>query len=963
MPTTSGVLYKRSEHVKRWRRRYFQLNADTKEITYHILPETGSIDAEVTAICNNSNNGSRNKKCSQQPRGSIQLSGNALKHCKISDKSTATLSKELGGAAVFAFEVRYVHGIDSGSDRASSYNVVYLAATSEADRDRWMHAIARTNRDVLPILQDIEEEKEQDLVGGDIPKEVLVPIDDDEEDDDDVIEAEEKEAEREREQEQHQRRVSGLQHINEDDDEAPTVVMSSMRNSSMDDPFIASKPELPQSNDHVQQPEKAAAVAVAAVAVEQSQSPASDGAAATAASENHFGAVAGNDNLYTGLPDDLRKKIDQQMQNFLQLCDEPSESWDYWFEKRGVTVLRREIPPGGATDGGHGGGPAAIIRGEVMVPHSALQLFNAIANLDYKKGYEKHLVRADRVKRFNNHTFQDFFRYEGTWPTTPREIFCTGQWRILPERNNAIAMVGFSTEDDELCPMNDNAIRAEVRMSGYLIVPMGADGKSCKFTRIAALDMKGGLPFAARRAVEKSSAMWPSKVSRFLLEFEPEPDGRLCKDVTIENAYDIFAAPSNVSSHGEDYVNLAHIIDSSGSDRDYEGTEKKIDPLVPVMLLTSVLLTPSIVWGVSKFAMGIVVDSRLLSSCLLTIVCTCIVSIAKKNRKSLFVPIQFASTSVTILVPHLVWYFARSSKIPYWEYCFLVSVLNAIRSVVLFFLGAPVKHATNNVKVGYSTHKHLGTGPVTCRFTVELKNMLQFVSQKKRQSVSEGNRENNHDVSVTHICVQAVAKALEEMPSLNSRRVNIPLLGIRGIYFNRRVDISVSTNGAANDTVKLLNVNGMKSSEVANQLAGSIIRSSASQRIRTLVPPIISGPLDFISELFDLDYPKILFQGKKFGSCVIITAPDTAGQEVDIDVHTSTEPGKPTVVVLVGGVRWPRKSGKKSARPSISFSVTIDSPACGVMACRKFAERVQKLLKHPENIDPYAAGDNKHLLG
>lgn len=219
---------------------------------------------------------------------------------------------------------------------------------------------------------------------------------------------------------------------------------------------------------------------------------------------------------------------------------------------------------------------------------------------------------------------------------------------------------------------------------------------------------------------------------------------------------------------------------------------------------------------------------------------------------------------------------------------------------------------------------------------------------------------------MTHVCVQAVAKALEEMPSLNSRRVHIPLLGIKGFYFNRRVDISVSTSGAANDTVKLLNANGMKPGEVANQLAGSTIRSCASQRGKRLLPQIISGPLDFISELFDLDHPKLLFQGRKFGSCVIITAPDTAGQEVDIDVHTSIEPGKPSVTVLVGGVRCPRSSNKKSGRPSISFSVSIDSPACGVMACRKFTERVQKLLRHPESIDPYAAGasrNNKDLLG
>ena len=44
------------------------------------------------------------------------------------------------------------------------------------------------------------------------------------------------------------------------------------------------------------------------------------------------------------------------------------------------------------------------------------------------------------------------------------------------------------------------------------------------------------------------------------------------------------------------------------------------------------------------------------------------------------------------------------------------------------------------------------------------------------------------------------------MPSLNARRVSIPWLGIKGLYPNKKIDISVSTSGAAHDTVKLVDV-------------------------------------------------------------------------------------------------------------------------------------------------------------
>ena len=214
-----------------------------------------------------------------------------------------------------------------------------------------------------------------------------------------------------------------------------------------------------------------------------------------------------------------------------------------------------------------------------------------------------------------------------------------------------------------------------------------------------------------------------------------------------------------------------------------------------------------------------------------------------------------------------------------------------------------------------------------------------------------------------------MARALSEVQALNSRRVNIPFLGIQGFYPNKNIDISISTSGTAHDTVKLSNIRGISTREIADQLKRKVLDSSVSKRHSSLLPNVLQVPLDMISEIFDVgNGSSAILRGKKFGSCVIITTPDAAGLEVDIDIQPSQEAGMPSVVVVMGGVRLARPNesssdhGKISSRPSLSFSISIDSPACGIMACRKFVERVQKLLLNPELIEPLSEANYPSIL-
>ena len=61
---------------------------------------------------------------------------------------------------------------------------------------------------------------------------------------------------------------------------------------------------------------------------------------------------------------------------------------------------------------------------------------------------------------------------------------------------------------------------------------------------------------------------------------------------------------------------------------------------------------------------------------------------------------------------------------------------------------------------------------------------------------------------MTHIAMRAVAQVLEEMPSFNGRKVNLPLLGIKGFFPNATVDVSTALGRHTNGTSGFVKVTG-----------------------------------------------------------------------------------------------------------------------------------------------------------
>lgn len=965
--TISGLLYKRSDHVKQWRLRYFILhlhddmegscrskNVTAATLRYYIPKSSNSNNNDYHNGYNNDeksideedgfdNNDDFKSIDKERPKKVITLNYGCTQKCV---KCSSLMEN---GKTLFAFEIHY----------KTSKNVkkLYLAATSEEEQRRWMDIFSKrlmsaSDMSTVPALvnshavvpENVTNTVEKDMAPG---IELYTP--------------------------QPQSQAENLLEVNNikdvDNDVMKKIEVDENVKKDMDMPIDF---EIVGGE---------AGDVVASNIFDERIVP-----APTSAKD------VKDETFFDSVPDPIINKVESSVSNFLQMCDEPLESWNddsskqaAVFVKRGVTVVQRTMPDG----------VTQIVRGDAIIPHHPKICFDAILDLNKKKAYEKHLHFATRLQRLNNHTYIDYLRYIGAWPSTPRDFCYVLHWRVLPERNNSIVIVAVDHEDNELCPQVTDAVRGEVFLSGYLLTPVHKENDEkvyCKFQRISAVNIKGIIPASIMKSVNIFFALFPSKLSRYLtakLEVNISDydlllsEGDISTEIivrdvlskmptTFDSLHD--GAPAEIilptSCNNSDEMIEEELADELKVDHVFErpNIHEQPNALAFAGVAVSIILTPSVVWFLSNV---IAVFSNLSKSILMKVSSLCTLGIllitfrklSKISRQQTDMVQAFNTIlkimriSILLFAPVYFKHIGKVYNVPHWEFFVLYTMFCSIRSIVCFILGSQVMHSSSGAEVGYLTHRNLGTGTVTCRFTIDLKRILYYVSEKKkadREGVS-----NENDISVTHVCIRAIAKALSDMPSLNARRVSIPWLGIKGLYPNKKIDISVSTSGAAHDTVKLVDVGNMTTREVVNELAQKTSGRSRAKRKSSQTFELLSLPFDRISEVFDIrgDENSFLFKGRKFGSCVIITAPDTSGQIIDIDVNASREFGMPSIVVVIGGIRLTRTNettpdGKRLSRPSLSFSISIDSPACGIMACKKFVERFQRLMLHPENIDP-----------
>jgi len=268
--------------------------------------------------------------------------------------------------------------------------------------------------------------------------------------------------------------------------------------------------------------------------------------------------------------------------------------------------------------------------------------------------------------------------------------------------------------------------------------------------------------------------------------------------------------------------------------------------------------------------------------------------------------------AVLLLAPVVIYKLASLFGLPGGLLLFCVSGFLAIRQVVLLYLGETLlKNPEPQV-----------TGPITCRFSIDLKGVLRFVANKKeeREELHRGSAE----ITLVHLAVSAVARALKNEEGMRQRRITIPWLLIDE-YVDASmdpVDVSVSENAGGMVTIK--NVDSRSIQEIADEMEKA---------------------------------ENIHEQTTELGECLVFTTPDYEQSETEIAVASMLEGVR--VVAVIGGVRLERNvkairptafgSPGGAPRPVLSFCLTMSAPQqTDIVTCRRFADEVQKLLHFPE---------------
>lgn len=319
-------------------------------------------------------------------------------------------------------------------------------------------------------------------------------------------------------------------------------------------------------------------------------------------------------------------------------------------------------------------------------------------------------------------------------------------------------------------------------------------------------------------------------------------------------------------------------------------------------------------------------------------------------------------------LPAIAWFVADRFFPSKKEIIFMFCSYLSTRYWVSSKLGRAILYPDGSTVLANGGHACLGTRGSTSRFTVDLKGVLRYIGNKKeenRQAVlnNSDSDTSNAEVAVSHIVVKAIARTMHEINIFNTRRTSIPVLGIEGCFQRKSINVSVVTgiqhsSEGANHAILLKNVDKLTVRDVANELAAksnliSPQRESMESNpslLHQIVKRFLRIPMVFLSSLIGKTNLDIITDNDKFGSCVVLTSPNSENSDVAIDVSPSTNLGV-NMVVVVGGVKVFRDTRGGPIRPMLSMSITIDCPPASIAACRQFSERIQELVQFPELCD------------
>lgn len=231
--------------------------------------------------------------------------------------------------------------------------------------------------------------------------------------------------------------------------------------------------------------------------------------------------------LLANVPKQLASRIHQMLGNALKLTT-TNQDWKVLFQDRnGVTAFTRKLDK-----------QRTMIKSTALVHVNAKQIFHLLIDVRRRKDVEENVQTDARLKRYNSHTFLDYYAYRAVWPTLARDFVVATHWRILEKKDQsrAICVLGCSYSDPELGALVKDHVRADLLLSLYLLEQVG--DSRCRITRVLSFDMGGNVPRKLNKVILEQQATMPFVLAQYLTKTETEQSPscrRLLGDGVLSN--------------------------------------------------------------------------------------------------------------------------------------------------------------------------------------------------------------------------------------------------------------------------------------------------------------------------------------------------------------------------------------------------------------------------------------------
>jgi hypothetical protein len=199
------------------------------------------------------------------------------------------------------------------------------------------------------------------------------------------------------------------------------------------------------------------------------------------------------------IPEDLLPKIEQKAQYFLDMLSPEATGWEPLFEKNGLVAKKKPS------------GNLICVKGELQVAFNLLDVWALVTDGSRQCELDPQRNLHERIKDYSNHTFVDYIRFKGVWPTSPRDFVSMAHWRML--NDGSVILFTFAEKYDDLRPVFDGLVRGEITVGGYWLQP---NAQGTKISYLIHSDLKGSLGSTVVNFVSTSQPAILSTVNKTL---------------------------------------------------------------------------------------------------------------------------------------------------------------------------------------------------------------------------------------------------------------------------------------------------------------------------------------------------------------------------------------------------------------------------------------------------------------